>query len=62
MACGLPIVDLDALESYARHGQDYPAFLTPADPKTIANALYDIITQQRHILNSLKSLLHLPKI
>lgn len=39
MACGLPVVDLNVLDSYARHGKDYPAFLVLPDSEIIANAL-----------------------
>ena len=39
MACGLPVVDLNVLDSYERHGHDYPAFLVQPDSVIIANAL-----------------------
>jgi glycosyltransferase involved in cell wall biosynthesis len=39
MACGLPVVDLDVLDSSVRHGTDYPALLAPPDPLSLAEAL-----------------------
>lgn len=39
MGCGLPVVDLDVLDSRLRHGADYPALLTPPDAQSLAEAM-----------------------
>ncbi|MFC1798836.1 glycosyltransferase, partial [Thermodesulfobacteriota bacterium] len=44
MACGLPVVDLDVLDSHGRHGKDYPAYLVQPHPEKIADGL-------RYLLN-----------
>ena len=58
MACGLPIVDLEALDSYSRHGDDYPAYLVNATPSAIVDGIIDILSndllRDDHIVRSLK--------
>jgi hypothetical protein len=44
MPCGIPVVDLDAVDSYKRHGSDYPAVLAQPDPQTLGEALGSLFT------------------
>ena len=44
MACGLPIVDLDVLDTYARHGDDYPAYLVDPTPTAIVAGIGELLS------------------
>ena len=44
MACGLPVVDLDVLDSYARHGDDYPAYLVDPTSVAIAGGIVELLS------------------
>ena len=57
MACGLPVVDLDVLESRLRHGADYPALLVQPDPQSLAEAMEEILTNgTRHAELSMRAM------
>jgi glycosyltransferase involved in cell wall biosynthesis len=49
MACGLPIIDLDVLDSVHRHGDGYPAHLCTPTADTIAEDIEALVFDEKRL-------------